>query len=861
MKTISRIAYLFAALSLALVSCQPKEDYEVGPKDDPNSYGVYFPVQDALKGLVKDPSEDTFDTIFVARTKSEGDITVPIEAIDETDSVFTVTPLVFEDGQDESFIVVSYPKAAVGTEYTLKLRISGDEYISKYSTNATVADFSVIRVLWKSLGTGLFTDNIWFNGYEQECEFQVRDDNHSFFRVKEPYKDAHDYYTTQGLGSPLDEWLTFRILSKGEKLLTVEITKDDLVYFDYYMMGFIHSSYRIPMEIDHPVLFGSTRSIDGISNNCVLAYQEENEDGDIYPATVQLAPFYYMEGKGGWNYSAEENGIVLYFPGVPKTDYTLEIETSEAESGVLPVYFTTGTDIDTVKYAVFEGTLSTGQVNSRANAIAADPDADFFAPTEEDLDEEDLVYYNTIGLTLDSTMTYTIVAVGKSEGEVVAVASGSFNYLKEGDDVPFVISASIESTDKYEALGEDYNSDNILSYYVYADSSVTTFIAAIYENKVFKKKAEDCWKDLASGSFSLAIDTVATKPELAQGLGLEGIEKGLTPGTEYALLVYASNGYKVQTISKIALTTGVAPLPIYNNYTYASANADLYPDSPDAFYGSYNLYAVDLFGESALRDYIGEAVIDTLDTSKYSPREEYYLAEYGCDVAWLTVSGFSGSVKENYELSDDEFDDNIVLGYARYQDDKSNECYLYVAEGVTADSLTTVYFCNKNGGINAGATDYLCGFPVDEGYIAFVYDGSESGAKYAWNGLAFFNASIDSQYILGAYKDYLLVDPKVDDNGVAPDRTIRTVKKAIKSVSNCVETPQGARKSKIEAIREARAVKQFGNNEIIKSEPKAVSVNASKLASKAVKGGSANMERKHSSAKNVKADKVRVSWQ
>ena len=864
MKTLSKIALLFAAASLfALASCQPEEKYSAGSKEDPNCYDVYFPVQDALKGLIKDPSEPTTDIIKVSRTKTEGEIIVPLEVVDPTDSVFTVTELKFEDGQADTSIVVTYDKAAVGTEYTLQLRIKGDEYASKYGTKATVADFSVIRVLWKSLGNGLFCDNDWFTGYEHECEFQVRDDDHSYYRVKEPYKEAHDYYESQGKGAPLDEWLEFRILKKGSTLSGVEITKDDLVYFNVHQMGFLNSSYGLPMEILHPIFFTASHSIDGISKNCVLSYQDEDADKNIYPAIVQLAVAYYMEGLGGWNDYNVDGGILMYFPGVPKTDYTLEIESSEADaSGVLPVLFTTGVDIDTVKYEVFEGALTTGQINSKAKAIAADPGAAYFVPDPNDFDDEDLVFYTGLGLTLPETKTYTLVAIGVQDSLVVATASNQFNYLKAGDDVPFAVSASLESTKKYEALGTQYSSDSILVYYAYADSSVTTLVAGIYENKTFVKKSAECWKDLLSEEPALAVDIIAAKPEDAFGLGLEGIEMELIPGTEYVLLVYASNGYKVQKIAAVGKTTGVAPLPIYKNFTYASADASLFPDSPDGFYGTYNLYAVDLFGTSTLRDYIGKSVIDTLDVNKYSPREEYYIAKYGYDVAWLTVSGFSGSVKDDYNLTPAQFDDNIVLGYARYHEGEDNDCLLYIAEGVTADSLTTLYFANKSGGWNTGATDYICGYPVLEGYIAFVYDGTASTASYGWNGLGFVNQTIDPQYILGAYKDYLLVDPAKDDNGIAPS-TMATIKKAaksIKSYGNCVETFAGARKSRMELARNFKSSK-LGRHEVIKSEPKSVDVKAVKQSVNVKKGAKDKFEGKKSSPKKMQASNLHISWQ
>ncbi|MBO4428282.1 MAG: hypothetical protein J5771_07380 [Bacteroidales bacterium] len=862
MKTISKIALFFATASLfALASCQPEEKYSTGSKEDPNCYDVYFPVQDVLKGLVKDPSEPTFDTIWVSRTKTEGEIVVPLEAVDPSDSVFTVTELKFEDGQADTCIVVTYDKAQVGTEYTLQLRIKGDEYASKYGTKSTVADFSVIRVLWKSLGKGTLVDNWVFEFVDDDIEVQVRDDDHSIYRIVSPFGAA----SAADLGVDMsDEYLMFRILKKGITFKGVEISKDDIIYYDYYNTGAYHSGYGAFIYMIHPLQIFSAPTIDDCVNNCVLSYQDEDAEKNVYPAVVQFAPVFYMFGVGGWDHTADEDMVKFYFPGVPVVDYTLEIESAEAEAGVLPVQFATGVDIDTVKYAVFEGSLTTGQVNSKAKAIEAGEVAGsaFFLPDPANQSAEDGLIYTTLGLTLDSTMVYTLVAVGKEDSVVVATGSNVFKYMKAGDDVPFVIAGSLESTKKYEPLGTKYSSDSLLAYFVYADETVTTLKAAIYENKTFIKKADDCWKDLLSEKPALAVDTVVTKPELAQGLGLEGIQLDLLPGTEYALLIYASNGYKIQTAAYVAKTTGIAPLPVYKSYTYANREASLI-DGKEAsdFFKTYNLYAVDAYvaGNSSVREYMGKATIAAFDETKYGPIDPASPAEG----EYVQVSGLLCG------RGPAGFDDTVIFDYCADPfglgaDSPDALGFFGPAFMATADSTCALYTYLAGGWRKSSYASVI--YPVAEGYLAIV---GESYYTTNYNYFSTINFYIpgatdaDPDILDEAFANYLLVDPAKDDNGLAPS-TLHRVQKSISKIQryhNCVETAAGCAASRKELARDLqKSFNYSGSHKTLAASAKSVSVKAQQLQSK--KPAAKKASKKSAPSKKYKMTKnVRTSWQ
>ena len=150
MKKIFYILSLAAAASIALVSCVKEvAPHEPGPADAAGCYGVYFPTQDASGDHVYSPVEEKVLNVTVARTNTQGAITVPVKMTFSEDGIFEVAPVTFADGQEETSFAVRFDKAKEGVNYTGHFVIEDNQYASLYNSGAIGLDFSVLCVEMK----------------------------------------------------------------------------------------------------------------------------------------------------------------------------------------------------------------------------------------------------------------------------------------------------------------------------------------------------------------------------------------------------------------------------------------------------------------------------------------------------------------------------------------------------------------------------------------------------------------------------------------------------------------------------------------------------------------------------------------
>lgn len=530
MKTIYRLFAAFSALSLFAAACSPVEEYKPGSEDDPNCFGVYFPAQETA--IVRSPEESTNISFTVARTNTEGDLVVPV-TVSDTSSIFNIKPVnaVFEDGQSETTISFDYARIAVGQEYLVSLSIEGDEFVSKYSTLPSNLDFTVLVEKWNDLGVGTFTMNVFWDPFTCDVRYYQSDLNPSIYRI------SMDEILDAGATTPIfsDEQATYlyiKALKKGESLFGNVADQDGLVYFDVYHTGVIHPNYGEELLLVHPASFSSFTVADWYYNK-VIQYNE-----DASPAVIQLAPYIFMNGIGGWPYIDEDQAIVLVFPGCTLVDYSMELEAGFTQDGVLPVYFNLGVDVAAVKYAVYEGTLNSAQVARYAGQIA-DGSAEGIATLPAD---------GIAKVTLPETGVYTVVAVSfDATGEAQETATATINYVAEGDDKDVELYSGLVATGKY---GKEDTSDNTLEYYIFGQDLVDIKIG-LFEKGVLENNYEACVKEVLA-SESLSEEDI----EAANTSSYVAVFKDCVPGTEYSVLAWASNGYAYAFDVASAKTTG-----------------------------------------------------------------------------------------------------------------------------------------------------------------------------------------------------------------------------------------------------------------------------------------------------------------
>ena len=530
MKTIYRLFAAFSALSLFAAACSPVEEYKPGVEDNTDCYGVYFPAQETE--FVRSPEEATVITFTVAREKTDGDLIVPIN-VKDTSSIFNIKPVnaVFEDGQSETTISFDYARIAVGQEYLVSLSIEGDEFVSKYSTLPSNLDFTVLVEKWNDLGVGTFTMNVYWDPFTCAVRFFQSDLNPAIYRIK-MHEVLEDGTSDLIFSEEQNTYLYFKVLKKGDKVFDNVADKDDLVFFDVFHTGIINSTYNAELLFVHPGSLSSFTVSDWYYNKVI----QVKEDGS--PAVIQLAPYIFMNGIGGWSFIDQDEAIILVLPGCQLVNYSMEIEAGYSENGVLPVKFELGADVAKVKYAIYPGTLNSAQVTRYAGQIA-DGSAEGIATLPAD---------GIAKLTLPETGVYTVVAVSfDATGEAQETAAATINYVAEGDNKDVELYSGLVATGKY---GKEYTSDNTLEYYIFGQDLVDIKIG-LFEKGVLENNYEACVEEVLA-SESLAEEDI----EAANTSSYVAVFKDCVPGTEYSVLAWASNGYAYAFDVASAKTTG-----------------------------------------------------------------------------------------------------------------------------------------------------------------------------------------------------------------------------------------------------------------------------------------------------------------
>ena len=530
MKTIYRLFAAFSALSLFAAACSPVEEYKPGSEDDPTCFGVYFPAQETA--IVRSPEESTMISFTVARTNTEGDLIVPV-TVSDTSSIFNIKPVnaVFEDGQSETTISFDYARIAVGQEYLVSLSIEGDEFVSKYSTLPSNLDFTVLVEKWNDLGVGTFTMNVYWDPFTCAVRFFQSDLNPAIYRIK-MHEVLEDGTTDLIFSEEQNTYLYLKVLKKGDKVFDNVADKDDLVFFDVFHTGIINSTYNAELLFVHPGALSSFTVSDWYYNKVI----QVKEDGS--PAVIQLAPYIFMNGIGGWSFIDQDEAIILVLPGCQLVNYSMEIEAGYSENGVLPVKFELGADVAKVKYAIYPGTLNSAQVTRYAGQIA-DGSAEGIATLPAD---------GIAKLTLPETGVYTVVAVSfDAAGEAQETATAAINYVAEGDNKDVELYSGLVATGKY---GKEYTSDNTLEYYIFGQDLVDIKIG-LFEKGVLENNYEACVDEVLA-SKSLAKEDI----EAANTSSYVAVFKDCVPGTEYSVLAWASNGFAYAFDVASAKTTG-----------------------------------------------------------------------------------------------------------------------------------------------------------------------------------------------------------------------------------------------------------------------------------------------------------------
>ncbi|MCQ2186989.1 MAG: hypothetical protein MJY73_01430 [Bacteroidales bacterium] len=779
MKKIYSILLTLAAAAFMAVSCQPEQAYEPGPKDVDGCYGVYFPSQPATGSHTFDPTMPTVQEFLVARTNSDDSIDVPYEVVDPK-GIYECGPIHFDAGQKETTFEVKFDKAEMGVQYPLTISITDNQYASFYGDKQIAFDFSAFRVEWKYFATpsgepAVINYTEGWNGTTgtAKIKYYEVDGVRTCVTESDPLEDGgKTYYGFWRNTTKPEEATELNFIwytngkcygPDGEVYECIQVPEQDVEfntnygqmvkYYDYYAFWTILNPQAALVGMDY-VTYCSK-----YSSNYQSSYYDGN--GGFY----FFCEYYYMIGLGGW--SVDDFDPICIADGYTRTDYSIEAEAGYTVDGELPVYFTTGVDVNSVKFGAFEGQLTATQIANQVEAISNDKDGAFSVADEFVYDEENNVNLFAAAISeLPATGEYTIVAVsfdeaGKAQGNTSIVAK----YVAAGDEDANAVKLSlgIGSAEKYPGV----NTDSSLETWVYGQNIVDAKIA-VFKYIDLVSSVADCQEKLMATE-SVTEDVIAA----INGEGYVSVVDKLLPGTEYYLMIWASNGYEQDFFlsSTSAITSG-DPLPIYKEYTLADLDESLLDPDPASMAGkTFNYYGTDYFGKLGMNEYLGKVSISEVTK---------HISDPAGDTNLVDVKGLY-----NYDDNAGVFEDVVEFDFC--------DGVLYHSSKKTKDEKANFYTMNAAG--SAYNTTYFMGFiPVLDGYYAYVCLDPTYYAQYGWCGFGYYAGGGFWGFVTNA----ILVDPEKDDNGLAPAKSAKLSSVVTMAINNALLCGQKNMFSKVE---------------------------------------------------------------
>lgn len=790
---------MMAVLPFMALSCAPEEVFNPGEPDLEGCYGVYFPTQDASGSHAIDPSAPKTVEFVVKRLVKDDEITVPVEVTASEEGIFEVSELTFADGQTESKIKVTFNKAQAGVNYSLSLGISDPEYAHVYGSNPNFINYSVIIERYDLLGKALYREDLLtalFNvpNLEWEVEVYTKETQPGVYFLKNVYQpgicpliDDKDEN-----GNPLPVETTY---------MEIDASNPAKVLFPFQYLGLvINPQYGecAAASLAPEAGFNVTEGVYGTLSANIIEFPAK---GLLFGMSLyDDFGFYYANADGMFR---------VALPGAVLTDYTISMKAGFASQGQQPIAFTFGADVAQIKFMVYEGVLNAGAIAEKVKDVKKNENASVV--TKPAADEEGNVPPAVAAVTLPATGEYTIVAVGyDDDGEAQSDASLIITYVAANDEVPVLVKGGISSADKYVPLG--LSPETAVEFYLYGqdlvDVKVGLFSAADLADVQACLAAVQASESLPAD----VLETINTEVYV-------DVFTGLTPGTEYRMIVWASNGYEQTAILTDPWTTAGDPSPVYASYAMEDIDMALLPTSSEGYFGTYNYYVRDMDEKGnivPMRHHVGQI---TLSDSEYPDSAP---DDYGVVSEYVTVTGLVPYAKQAgmNETTTFEYYDGVLYT-------------LPDQLGMYAQRYYTMLMAMDPDSGKLYNASVLGGFVAD-GYIAFVNAYASQGVNITGLYLAAYSDEACTNYLggLDAFVDILLVDPEVDVD--APSSAAQSAMSVsdlnklqfnLGNEINYVETERGRIHSMIDRMHaEKKTPKMVGQMAGIKGEWDAPSV-------------------------------------
>ena len=275
------MAIVAAAL---FTSCN--KDVEGAIYSNQSNAGVSFTAS-TLSAVEVPASNPVFDVEIVRGNTvgaATGTLTASLVANKAEVPGVTVSSFSFADGQNSTTVSVNISPLEVGVAGSLTLTIADADASIGGVKSATMKVSKAYE--WKSLGKGQFYDN--FFGMTSQPEI-LKAEGFDRYRVIEPCEDFRAEAIAGG-----DTW------AAASSAPFIELwVEDGLVFWEDWFTGQNYDGDKTqPIMACHPSGWSSMSTADFWQFSKFLDEK-----------TIQLAPYYYIDGVGGWNYT-QKNGVV-----------------------------------------------------------------------------------------------------------------------------------------------------------------------------------------------------------------------------------------------------------------------------------------------------------------------------------------------------------------------------------------------------------------------------------------------------------------------------------------------------------------------------------------------------------------------
>lgn len=405
---MKRLAYISLAFfaTAALFSCTEKSTYEPGPQASGAQY--YFSSDQATSVNISHTTQSVSIDVFRVETGSASTATVSV--VDESGLISSA-----------SSVTANFAAGSNKATLTFPITPSDWEFAKNYPVNFTIFDESTpygkseLTVTYKyptplkSLGKAQLTEN-YFTGQTFAPQ------------VYQSEIDPNEYHIQKFMGAKSED-LIIHVTKAGDKFGNVSFTQAGLVYFDDAWSGItyadVNSSGTADQHIDvcHPAGFKSYSADESKwAGSKVVLFQDNG-----IPAIVEIAPFYYISGLGGWDLTQNPANITIIFPGYEPKDYAVEAN-----------YAGLFTESDGTVYGEASVTLG-ADLEGGVAVIVPGADEDAIAAGIEKLVSDEAVAFDgsTVRVPLPKdvqTGFYTIVVGGVADGVVQEVDAVPFYY-------------------------------------------------------------------------------------------------------------------------------------------------------------------------------------------------------------------------------------------------------------------------------------------------------------------------------------------------------------------------------------------------------------------------------------------------